>query len=94
MTAHDPALTAEHDQRAAALRNLVQLVHEHRQSKVCDPHCPGMNAARVLTALSPGEWLNLLVAALIRVDDLQTGIGDAITAGNPGVNPLDRPWRP
>lgn len=29
------------------------------------------------------------------VDDLQTGIGEAITAGNPGTaNPLDHPWHP
>lgn len=89
MTVHDPAHTAARDQDTAELRDLVALVHKHRQSGVCDPDCPGLDAIVALPG-DPRRWLHLLVAALIRVDDLQTGIAGAIHSGNP----LDHPWHP
>lgn len=91
----DPARIAGQDQDMAEVRDLVQLVHEHRQSGVCDPQCPGWVAILRLVAMPPGRWLSLLVAALVRVDDLQTGVASAVHTANPDVvNPLDHPWHP
>lgn len=89
---HDPALTAAHDQDLAEVRDLTDLVHRHRR-RCADPQCPSMAGVAALTMLPPGRWLHLLVAALMRIDDLQTGITGAIDAITPPA-PLDHPWHP
>lgn len=69
---YEAARIAAYDQAMAQIRDLVQMVHDHHQAGICDGRCPGLKVLTDLDKRPHLAWLDLLVAALIRIEELQS----------------------
>lgn len=71
-----PALIHIADQTTAKLRDLVQLVRDHRDAHGCDPvlACPGEWAVRELASMSCLGRFGILAVALAELEALGYGL--------------------
>lgn len=69
---YEAARIAAYDQAMAQIRDLVQMVHDHHQAGICDGRCPGLKVLTDLVRRPHLVWLDLLLAALIRIEELQS----------------------